>query len=149
ACCFGDLCQEDFTEADCISFGGSYVGDGTDCSGDPCDTGDPTGSCSFACSGGSQLPCFEATQADCLAAGGTYQGDNTDCTSHPTSNLCSGDINGDNRTNLDDFIVLAGNFGGVGNRPQGDLNCSGTVNLDDFIILAGDFGCDKTALFQP
>ena len=149
ACCFGDLCQEDFTEADCTGFGGTYVGDGTDCSGDPCDTGDPTGSCSFACSGNSQLPCFEATQADCLAAGGTYQGDNTDCTSHPTSNLCSGDINGDNRTNLDDFIVLAGNFGGVGARPQGDLNCDGIVNLDDFIILAGDFGCDKTALFQP
>ena len=113
------------------------------------DSGDPTGSCSFACDNGATLPCFEATAADCAAAGGTYQGDGTDCTSNPTSNLCSGDINGDNRTNLDDFIVLAGNFGGVGARPQGDLNCDGIVNLDDFIILAGDFGCDKTALFQP
>ncbi|TVQ75390.1 MAG: hypothetical protein EA380_10965 [Phycisphaeraceae bacterium] len=113
------------------------------------DTVDPTGSCSFACDNGATLPCFEATQADCLAAGGIYQGDGTDCTSNPTSNLCAGDINGDNKTNLDDFIVLAGNFGGVGARPQGDLNCDGAVNLDDFIILAGDFGCDKTALFQP
>ena len=157
ACCIPDAeapggvrCEDSVTQALCeFDFGGVFNQD--ECCDDiTCDpVGDPTGSCSFACSGGSQLPCFEATAADCLAAGGIYQGDGTDCTSNPTSNLCSGDINGDNRTNLDDFIVLAGNFGGVGARPQGDLNCDGIVNLDDFIILAGDFGCDKTALFQP
>ncbi|TVQ75587.1 MAG: hypothetical protein EA380_10420 [Phycisphaeraceae bacterium] len=56
---------------------------------------------------------------------------------------CSGDINGDGNTGLDDFIILAGNFGaGPGaTLAQGDLNGDGFVDLDDFIILAGDFGC--------
>ena len=57
---------------------------------------------------------------------------------------CPGDINGDGFVNLDDFIILAGNFGsGPGMTPQqGDLNGDGFVNLDDFIILAGNFGND-------
>ena len=156
ACCIPDedeptgvRCQDSVTQAACIAdFGGVFNQDEC-CDNIVCDPiiTDPEGSCCFACSGGSQLPCFEATQGDCTAAGGTYLGDNTTCATFNCSNLCSGDINGDNRTNLDDFIILAGNFGGVGNRPQGDLNCSNTVNLDDFIVLAGDFGCDKTALF--
>ena len=56
---------------------------------------------------------------------------------------CPGDINGDGFTNLDDFIILAGNFGATSGATlaQGDLNGDGAVNLDDFIILAGDFGC--------
>ncbi|TVQ81336.1 MAG: hypothetical protein EA380_02010 [Phycisphaeraceae bacterium] len=57
---------------------------------------------------------------------------------------CPGDINGDGIVDLDDFIILAGNFGsGPGATPQqGDLNGDGFVNLDDFIILAGNFGND-------
>ncbi|TVQ78784.1 MAG: esterase family protein [Phycisphaeraceae bacterium] len=60
------------------------------------------------------------------------------------SSPCPGDINGDGFVNLDDFIILAGNFGsGPGMTPQqGDLNGDGFVNLDDFIILAGNFGND-------
>lgn len=58
---------------------------------------------------------------------------------------CPGDINGDGATNLDDFIILAGNFGTTSGATlqQGDLNGDGAVNLDDFIILAGDFGCSN------
>ena len=57
---------------------------------------------------------------------------------------CPGDINADGVVNLDDFIILAGNFGsGPGmTPPQGDLNGDGFVDLDDFIILAGNFGTD-------
>ena len=57
---------------------------------------------------------------------------------------CLGDINGDLVVDLDDFIILAGNFGsGPGMTPQqGDLNGDGFVDLDDFIILAGNFGND-------
>lgn len=56
---------------------------------------------------------------------------------------CSGDINGDGRTDLDDFAILALNFGvGPGaTMQQGDLNGDGFVNLDDFAIIAIDFGC--------
>ena len=58
---------------------------------------------------------------------------------------CPGDINGDGVTNLNDFIILAANFGVTSgaSRAQGDLNGDGAVNLDDFIILASDFGCTE------
>ncbi|TVQ77569.1 MAG: hypothetical protein EA380_07275 [Phycisphaeraceae bacterium] len=60
--------------------------------------------------------------------------------------LCSnppvGDINNDCVVDLNDFVILAANFGaGPGATfSQGDLNGDGFVNLNDFIILAGNFG---------
>ena len=58
--------------------------------------------------------------------------------------FCPGDINGDGVVDIDDFIILAGNFGsGPGMTPQqGDLNDDGFIDIDDFIILAGNFGND-------
>ncbi|TVQ77774.1 MAG: hypothetical protein EA380_06970 [Phycisphaeraceae bacterium] len=54
---------------------------------------------------------------------------------------CPGDINGDGVVDLDDFIILAGNFGSTNALPsEGDINGDGVVDLDDFIILAGNFG---------
>ena len=62
-----------------------------------------------------------------------------------TPNDCPGDINGDGNTDIDDFIILAGNFGTPSGATlaEGDLNGDGAVDIDDFIILAGDFGCDS------
>lgn len=56
---------------------------------------------------------------------------------------CPGDINGDGFTDLNDFAILALNFGitSGATQAQGDLNGDGAVNLDDFAILAIDFGC--------
>jgi hypothetical protein len=52
-----------------------------------------------------------------------------------------GDANGGGRVNLDDFNVLAANFGqSPRDFTQGDFNYDGTVNLDDFNILASRFG---------
>jgi hypothetical protein len=52
-----------------------------------------------------------------------------------------GDANNDGVVNLDDFNIIAANFGQSGrDYSQGDLNYSGTVNLDDFNILAANFG---------
>jgi hypothetical protein len=52
-----------------------------------------------------------------------------------------GDANGDGRVNLDDFNILAQNFGQAPRDfTQGDFNYSGNVNLDDFNILAQRFG---------
>lgn len=57
---------------------------------------------------------------------------------------CPGDIDGNGLVNLDDFALLALNFGaGPGaTLAQGDLNDDGFVNLDDFAILALNFGND-------
>jgi hypothetical protein len=52
-----------------------------------------------------------------------------------------GDANHDGRVNLDDFNVLAANFGqSPRDFTQGDFNYNGIVNLDDFNILASRFG---------
>ncbi len=53
----------------------------------------------------------------------------------------SGDANHDGRVNLQDFNILAGNFGqSRRNFTQGDFNYDTLVNLGDFNILAGRFG---------
>jgi photosystem II stability/assembly factor-like uncharacterized protein len=52
-----------------------------------------------------------------------------------------GDANGDGRVNLDDFNILAANFGGSPRDfTQGDFNYDNVVNLDDFNLLAARFG---------
>jgi photosystem II stability/assembly factor-like uncharacterized protein len=52
-----------------------------------------------------------------------------------------GDANGDGHVNLDDFNILAANFGGSPRDfTQGDFNYDNIVNLDDFNVLASRFG---------
>ncbi len=52
-----------------------------------------------------------------------------------------GDATNDGRVNLDDFNILAANFGQSGrNFSQGDFDYSGNVNLNDFNLLAARFG---------
>ena len=78
-CCTGTSCSV-VTQADC---GGTYLGDGTDCSGSPCT---PTGACCVLSS------CSITTEAACA---GTYIGDETDCSGSPcapdpTGACCTG-----------------------------------------------------------
>jgi hypothetical protein len=58
-------------------------------------------------------------------------------------NVCPGDITLDGDTTLNDFTVLAANFGTFTGaiRTDGDLNADGAVTLEDFTKLAADFGC--------
>ena len=52
-----------------------------------------------------------------------------------------GDANHDARVNLDDFNILAANFGQSGTDfTRADFTYDGTTNLDDFNILAARFG---------
>jgi hypothetical protein len=55
--------------------------------------------------------------------------------------VLAGDATRDRRVNLDDFNVLAANFGQSQRTfSQGDFTYDGTVNLDDFNVLASRFG---------
>ena len=53
-----------------------------------------------------------------------------------------GDANRDNAVNLQDFNLLAANFGAQSGATwmQGDFNGDGSVNLQDFNVLAANFG---------
>src|SRR5688572_25641618 len=84
---------------------------------------------------------------------GTYRatlpaGSVTDFAGRPTATdlvvnffVLTGDATRDGRVNLNDFNVLAANFGGTNKTfSQGDFNYDGQVNLEDFNLLAGKFG---------
>jgi hypothetical protein len=57
-----------------------------------------------------------------------------------------GDANRDRRVNLEDFNILAANFGSTGtNFSQADFSYDTITNLDDFNILAGRFGASLSS----
>ena len=54
-------------------------------------------------------------------------------------NSLEGDINGDGRVNVSDFLILSRNFGSQDGERDGDLNGDGLVNVADFLILSRNF----------
>lgn len=84
-CCIGSgVCQSDTTEDDCLNlFLGTFLGAGTDCSGNECSSG--------ACCAPSG--CTDVMGSfECTEAGAVYQGDGTTCanTTCPTFGACCG-----------------------------------------------------------
>lgn len=76
ACCFSNGSCQVLTSANCGSMSGTYQGDATSCSPNPCPQ--PMGACCFA-----DGSCQVLGQNDCVTASGTYQGDDTDCSPNP------------------------------------------------------------------
>ncbi|HEV8337190.1 MAG TPA: multicopper oxidase domain-containing protein [Candidatus Polarisedimenticolia bacterium] len=70
-CCQGGTCTIQ-TAANCLSVGGTYRGDGTSCTPNPCVAA--TGAC---CA--SNGTCSEVSQSTCTTGGGAYQGDGSTC----------------------------------------------------------------------
>ena len=61
-----------------------------------------------------------------------------------------GDANHNRSANLQDFNIVAANFGGTNKTfSQGDFNYDGNVNLQDFNILASRFGNTLAAPAGP
>ena len=74
----GRCCRTDGTcivtsAANCSNQGGTYGGDGTNCSPNPCPQ-PPSGACCFEAG-----TCSVLTAANCATQGGAYSGDGTDC----------------------------------------------------------------------
>ncbi|MFQ5428698.1 MAG: S8 family serine peptidase [Phycisphaerae bacterium] len=76
ACCGTDGSCTIRSQADCTAIGGTYQGDGSDCTPGLCPQ--LTGACCF-----SDGSCLVQTWSDCTAAGGLYQGHGTTCTPNP------------------------------------------------------------------
>jgi len=86
----GEITCEVITEVQCVTFGGTYLGDDTDCI--DCF---PTGACcitigaiTFAGGDGCQV----LTEMECNDLGGSYQGDATDCTACDPIGACCLDV---------------------------------------------------------
>ena len=60
-----------------------------------------------------------------------------------------GDVNGDGAVDFSDFLILAGSFGGPGDRSQGDLTGDGRVDFLDLLLLAGNFGMGGDPVVEP
>jgi spore coat protein A len=74
ACCFNDGSCAVLSSANCAAQGGTFQGNGTGCSPNPCPQPPAMGACCF-----NDGTCEVLSPADCVAQGGTYQGDNVDC----------------------------------------------------------------------
>ncbi len=53
---------------------------------------------------------------------------------------CPGDANLDGGVDIDDFVILKGNFGSGTTWAEGDFDSDGDVDIDDFVILKNNFG---------
>ena len=60
----------------------------------------------------------------------------------PSRAVLEGDINGDRKVDVHDFLILSRNFGraDVEDLSDGDLNEDGLVDVRDFLVLSRDFG---------
>jgi hypothetical protein len=160
ACCFGTTCVIDQLQfTDCVDMGGTFLGEGTDCSGDPCT---PTGACCFGA-----LCQDNQTQAFCEGNGGVYFGDDSLCIDVepcPSAGgaccfddaLCGGVCqDGLSETDCNN---AGGKFAGEGTTCadvpapcdqfcQGDVlgDGNGDVTLADFTVLANNFGAPSGA----
>lgn len=109
ACCYTDTCVEE-TPADCASGGGSYLGDGVSCEGNPC-WPLPAGRCCI--DNGMAGECHVTNSIDCTNLGGTFE-EGEDCTGCPClipgpGACCVGDSCYDAYTE-DDCAAAAGTF---------------------------------------
>jgi hypothetical protein len=57
---------------------------------------------------------------------------------HVDGGGCTGDVDGDGDTDLDDLLLVLGNFGG---GAAGDADGDGDTDLDDLLLVLGNFGC--------
>ncbi len=78
ACCTGTACVDTKCETDCLAGGGTYRGDGTDCTPNMCQ-----GACCLPSS------CQNRTQATCVAPN-VFKGEGTTCLTLPLDGGCPG-----------------------------------------------------------
>jgi hypothetical protein len=144
ACCQGDGTCAVLSATACSAAGGTYQGDSTVCSPNPCPQ--PTGACCQA-----DGSCTVGTAAECSAAGGTYQGNDTTCSPNPcpqpTGACCQVDGSCTVGTAAE-CSAASGTYQGGGTTctPNpcappvcpGDGNCDGTINWRDIdYLIAG------------
>jgi len=116
ACCIGTACSIR-TQANCVSSGGVYQGDNSNCDGNPCDA-TPAGRCCI--DDGYSGQCLIRTQAQCTSLGGTWGGAGTTCEGCPCLLAATGACCVANTCS----VVTAAECAALGGIYQGDYtNC--------------------------
>ena len=62
----------------------------------------------------------------------------------PEPTRLASDVNGDGVVNIQDLVLIASNFGAIGENAA-DVNADGTVNIQDLVQVAGQFGAAAAA----
>ncbi|MEE2907658.1 MAG: right-handed parallel beta-helix repeat-containing protein [Planctomycetota bacterium] len=104
ACCLEEECSVT-TDSDCMAAGGTYLGDGTGCSADPCNGPPGPGAC---CTNNN---CIVVQEADCLLFFGQWLGDGTNCDDVDCPTSCLGDANGDGEVSVNDILLVISQYG--------------------------------------
>lgn len=117
ACCIGTDCSI-LTAAACATAGGTYQGNGTTCSPNPCTPA--TGACCV------DTTCSITTESDCATMGGVYLGDSVPCDPDPCSSgaccLPCSDVSGggcNSGMTEADCVARGGTFKGLGSSCDG------------------------------
>ncbi|HED54585.1 MAG TPA: hypothetical protein ENJ00_10360 [Phycisphaerales bacterium] len=139
ACCDGMATCFDLTAAECATLGGTYMGDGTNCTTTQCPI--PEGACCL-----SNGNCLSLTQADCDILAGTWQGANSQCNGSlcPIGAACLPDGTCVEGVTELEANALGGTFLGVGttcqgaNCPQPTGACCITTTLNCLILSEDD-----------
>ena len=99
-------CVEFVTELDCITFGGSWLGDADCVDCPPLVKPDLVGAC---CLGDT---CIIAKSIECLDSGGAFVGENVVCdNANCPSSGCVGDADNDGQVDVNDILVVVARFG--------------------------------------
>ena len=136
ACCVSSSCSIE-TEVDCVSAGGAYEGDDTDCSDDPCwqdsdgdgvhddydafpndpdewedSDGDGVGDNEDSSPHGAccvSSGCHTLTETACAGMGGSWLGEGGSCDNCSAS--CMGDTDGNGVVNIEDLLNMIASWG--------------------------------------
>jgi len=67
------------------------------------------------------------------------------CKKKSAPNKCKGDVDGNNKVNIEDLLILLGNYGKTCNSGNkhcagADQDVNGKVNIEDLLVLLGSYG---------
>jgi len=136
ACCLPDgSCLDEATPEDCGAAGGSFRGDGTQCSTEDCPA--PVGWC---CTESGD--CFDIEEAECVAFGGTWGGAASACDDPDacdTGTSCPEDVDGSGAVNVDDALAILSDWGSTGGGSS-DVTGDGVVDVNDLLAVIAAWG---------
>jgi hypothetical protein len=130
SCCISEGSCAVISLDDCQSIGGTFRGEGTDCTDA---TVCLTGACCFG------EVCLLGTDSACETFSGEFRGYGIAC-QDANCEGCPPDINEDGEVDVNDLLVLLEQFGAAGG--QADVNGDGVVDVNDVLILIAAWGGD-------